>query len=129
MTVKELNQLFYLRRELRMYEKRLREIDELHSPQFDRIGSGSGISSPVVSVAEQREKIRDIIRGKQAEIALQEKKITEYILSIDDSLMRQIMYERHVNLKSWRAVAQTIGGGNTEQSVLMAHKRFLRKIC
>ncbi|WP_432651720.1 hypothetical protein [Huintestinicola sp.] len=90
-------------------------------------GRGTGISSPVVQLAEQREKIRDIISAKLAEISFVEREILEYINSIDDSVIRQIMIYRHIELKSWVQVANAIGGKNTADSVRKIHERFLHK--
>lgn len=51
--------------------------------------------------------------------------INEYIETIDDSLLRQIITLRHVNGLTWDQVAASIGGGNTADSVRMMHDRFL----
>ena len=56
-----------------------------------------------------------------------EDKLSRYIATVDDSLMRQILTLRFVEGMSWRKVARSIGGGNTEDSVKQACSRFLRK--
>ena len=53
--------------------------------------------------------------------------ILEFVESIDDSLLRQIIVLRHVNGLSWRQVAREIGGGNTADGVRMIHDRFLKR--
>ena len=90
-------------------------------------GRSSEVSSPVVKLAEQREKIREIISAKLVEISYVEREILEYINTIDDSLIRQIMIHRHIELKSWVQVANAIGGNNTAESVRKMHDRFLQK--
>ena len=127
MTSKHLDQVFNLTREKRELEKMLLEIPDITAVRYDSIGvSNSGISSPVQQIAEQREKIREIISAKLVEISFVEREILEYICSIDDSLMRQIMTHRHIELKNWLQVANAIGGNNTADSVRMAHDRFLK---
>ena len=127
MTSKQLDQIYYLTKEKRMWENRLRELPDITAVRYDSIGvSNSGISSPVQQIAEQREKIREIISAKLVEISFVEREILEYICSIDDSLMRQIMTHRHIELKSWPQVANAIGGNNTADSVRMAHDRYLK---
>ena len=81
----------------------------------------------MVKLAEQREKIREIISAKLVEISYVEREILEYINTIDDSLIRQIMIHRHIELKSWVQVANAIGGNNTAESVRKMHDRFLQK--
>ena len=127
MTSKQLDQVFNLTREKRELEKMLLEIPDITAVRYDSIGvSNSGISSPVQQIAEQREKIREIISAKLVEISFVEREILEYICSIDDSLMRQIMTHRHIELKSWLQVANAIGGNNTADSVRMMHDRYLK---
>ena len=128
MTSKQLDQIYYLTKEKQMWEDRLRELPDITAVRYDSIGvSNSGVSSPVQQISEQREKIREIISAKLVEISFVEREILEYICSIDDSLMRQIMTHRHIELKSWLQVANTIGGNNTADSVRMMHDRYLKE--
>lgn len=127
MTSKQLDQVFNLTREKRELEKMLLEIPDITAVRYDSIGvSNSGISSPVQKIAEQREKIRELISMKLAEISVAEREILEYIFSINDSQIRRIMRLRHIELKSWLQVANTIGGNNTADSVRKMHDRFLQ---
>ena len=128
MTIKQLEQIYYLTKEKQMWEDRLRELPDITAVRYDNIGaSNSGVSSPVQQIVEQREKIREIISAKLVEISFVEREILEYICSIDDSLMRQIMTHRHIELKSWLQVANAIGGNNTADSVRKMHDRFLQE--
>ena len=128
MTSKQLDQVFNLTREKRELEKMLLEIPDITAVRYDSIGvSNSGISSPVQKIAEQREKIRELISMKLAEISVAEREILEYIFSINDSQIRRIMRLRHIELKSWLQVANIIGGNNTADSVRKMHDRFLQE--
>ena len=129
MTEKQLNQIYYLSKEKKMWENKLNEITEIKAMGYENSSAGrsSEVSSPVVRLAEQREKIRDIISAKLVEISYVEREILEYINTIDDSLIRQIMIHRHIELKSWVQVANAIGGNNTAESVRKMHDRFLQK--
>ena len=127
MTSKQLDQVFNLTREKRELEKMLLEIPDITAVRYNSIGvSNSGISSPVQKIAEQREKIRELISMKLAEISVAEREILEYIFSINDSQIRRIMRLRHIELKSWLQVANAIGGNNTADSVRKMHDRFLQ---
>ena len=128
MTSKQLDQVFNLTREKRELEKMLLEIPDITAVRYDSIGvSNSSISSPVQKIAEQREKIRELISMKLAEISVAEREILEYIFSINDSQIRRIMRLRHIELKSWLQVANAIGGNNTADSVRMMHDRYLKE--
>lgn len=53
--------------------------------------------------------------------------VEEFISGIDDSFMRRIVNMRILEEKSWSQVAMGVGGGNTEDSVKQAYRRFLEK--
>ena len=127
MTSKQLDQIYYLAREKRMWENKLREIPDITAVRYEGTGGGSGTSSPVANIAEQREKIREIISAKLMEISYIEREILEYIGAIDDSLIRQIMTYRHIELKTWVQVALAVGGDNTADSVRKMHDRYLKE--
>ena len=128
MTEKQLNQIYYLSKEKKMWEDKLKEITEIKAMGYENNGAGrsSDVSSPVAKLAEQREKIREIISAKLAEISFVEKEILEYINTIDDSLIRQIMIHRHIELKNWAQVAKDIGGASPD-SLRMIEKRYIKE--
>lgn len=105
-TVKELSQLRHLSKEIKQDERSLKG------------------NNPSVSTTLEIEKM--IERKKQSRM-VEYNRLMRYISSVDDSFMRQILTLRYVNGCSWLQVAMRIGGGNTEDSVRMAHKRFLEK--
>lgn len=129
MTEKQLNQIFYLSKEKKMWEDKLKSLTEVKAIGYENSGAGreSSISSPVIQLAEQREKMRDIISAKLAEISFAEKEILEYIDTIDDSLIRQIMIHRHIELKNWAQIAKELGSNSTPDSLRMMHKRYIKE--
>ena len=70
-------------------------------------------------IAATQKRIDDLSR-KLEEIEL-------YIDSIPDSYTRQIFTYKYIEGKSWREVAQKLGGYNSSDSVRMAAKRFFNK--
>lgn len=125
MTEKELQQVYFLRKEIKMWEDKLNELSDINAVRYDSLGShGSGTSDPVRQLVERREQIRHIIIDKQAEIQAQEAEITKYIMTVDDSLIRQIMFKRHIDLKSWSCIAKEIG--SSPDSLRMIYRRFLK---
>lgn len=53
--------------------------------------------------------------------------VDDFILRIDDSLIRRIVTFRFVDGMSWQGVANKIGGGNTDDSVRKAFIRYMEK--
>lgn len=132
MTAEELNQIYYLNKEIKMWKRELIRSQSrslIGGKGMDGMPRGGGLSDPVADRAIEEERIRQLIDGKLAEIQIQRGRIIEYIATVQDSFMRQIIYYRHIGLMSWRQVALHIGGGNTEEGVKKAHQRFIKKSC
>jgi hypothetical protein len=53
--------------------------------------------------------------------------IVRFIDRIDDSLVRQIITYRILENYTWREVADSIGGGNTEDSIKKVYYRYMDK--
>lgn len=130
MTREELEQIYYLHRELRMWEQeleRLRCRSLVRSPQLNA-SHGSDTSDKVGALAEKRVDLERLISAKREEIQQQRDKAVVYIYGIPDSLTRQIVYYRCVSLFSWRRVAYEVGGNNTEDGVRKIYSRFMDKL-
>lgn len=122
MTRQELSQVYYLKKELKMWEDKLQTLREKSLTKSKEI-----TDMPFANTGETSDEVFQIvsqIMELQADIEVFrlniEKKISEieqYIMTLDDSLMRQIIEYRCCQLKSWRDVSALIGYGTTEESV------------
>ena len=123
MTKSDLEQIYYLNRELKMCETELERVrcKSLVGSPLPGNSHGSGVSDKVADRAERIIELENRIIAKRDEIQRLRDEAVEYIYSIPDSLTRQIIYYRCVSLMSWRKVAYEVGGKNTEDSV--------KKIC
>lgn len=127
MTKKELSQLYWINREIQKEKERLAELEAAATNTAAKI-SGlphvSGISDKT-AIAAQIADCKAIIEAKINLSVVEYNKLNRYIASIDDSYIRQILRQRYILGYSWTKVAYQIGGGNTADSVRMAHNRFL----
>ncbi|MGE4541831.1 MAG: hypothetical protein AB7D35_11270 [Bacteroidales bacterium] len=117
-------------KELKQWKRLLQQEQsgsEIKPQQITGLPSGSGKSDITANKAIKISNMEQIINGIMANIQIQKERIMTYIITIDDSFIRQIMLNRHVELMSWCQVANEIGGGNTADSVRMAHQRFFEK--
>lgn len=127
MTKKELSQLYWLNREIDDNKKRLAELEDAAidtSSKITGLPHVSGIADKTAIAAEIAD-VKAIIKEKTDISVVEYNRLNRYIASVDDSLMRQILTYRYINGLSWEQVAEHIGGGNTEDSVRMAHNRYL----
>lgn len=131
MTLKELSQLYYLNREIKMDQRRLEELRAKStspgSPRFDGMPHSKSNVSKVERYAEDIADLEAIIAAKQQQCIHERNRLERYINDIDDSLTRQIFTFRFVNGLPWPQVAAHIGGNNTEKSVSKACYRYLEK--
>ncbi len=130
MTKKELKQLFYLRKEIKMWEYeiyKLRQESEIKGQDLSGLPpaavGGGKVENKVIKILEKEEIYEEL--KEKAEIL--EKEILEYIRSIDDSMIRLIINYRYIRFFSWYRIARYIGGNNTADGVRKIHDRFLEK--
>lgn len=128
MTRNDLEQIYYLSRELRLLEReleRLRGRSLIASP-LPSTSHGSGVSDKVGSLAQRRVDLERLVLERKAEIQSQRDRAMNFIYQIPDSLTRQVVYYRCVSLMSWRAVSREVN--NTEDNVRQIYSRFMRKL-
>lgn len=130
MTKAELEQIYYLNRELKMWETELERVrcKSLVGSPLPGNSHGSGVSDKVADRAERIIELENRIIAKRDEIQRLRDEAVEYIYSIPDSLTRQIIYYRCVSLMSWRRVAYEVGGNNSPDGVRMIYSRFMDKL-
>ena len=129
MTIQELSQLFWLKREIEREYERLTQLEEAATattPQWSGLPA-AGLVADKTAIAAQIADARTVIKAKLELAVVEYNRLNRYIASIDDSLIRQIIALRFVDGLSWRQVAFRIGGGNTEDSVRKAVKRYLEQ--
>lgn len=132
MTRKQLSQIFYLEKEQDMWKEKLRELEaaslikgqEITGMPFANTGE---TSDRVMSLVIRKQAIVAVIEEIQERIDKQKEEIYEYINTVEDSLLRQIVVYRCVSCMNWVQVASRIGGGNTAESVRKIYERSIPK--
>lgn len=129
MTKKELKELYYLQREIRSDEQRLMELEAAATgttAPLTGMPHGGSLSDKTALAADIAD-LRSIIQAKHTMCIALYNKIMRYVACIDDSLMRQVIMYRHLDMMTWRDIAQKIGGGNSEDGIRKMYERFLDK--
>lgn len=128
MTQNDLEQIYYLSRELRLLERELERLRgrSLIASVLPNASRASGVSDKVGTLAQRRVDLERLITAKREEISQQRDNALYFICHISDSLTRQIVYYRCVSLMSWRAVSREVN--NTEDNVRQIYSRFMRKL-
>ena len=132
MTRKELERIFYLKRELRMWERRYNElIADMSQDSVSADGipysQTNKITRPTESKAIQIADHAELIRGKAAEIRVAIREVEAFIVGIEDPFVRQIIELRCIELKSWNDIADQCEDGTTAEAVRQTYNRYLKK--
>jgi hypothetical protein len=133
MTRKDLEQVYHLNNELKMWQRRLAELqaDIALSPKvLDGMpfSKTNKVGSPTEEKAIRLAEMARVIEGKISEIQIALTDIETFILSVDDSLTRQILEYRCCKLKSWSEVADNLGEGYTAESARQIYHRFMKEL-
>ena len=131
MTRKELERIFYLKRELRMWERRYNElIADMSQDSVSADGmpysQTNKITRPTETKAIQIADHAELIRGKVAEIRIAIREVEAFIVGIEDPLVRQIVALRCVFCLSWDEVADKIGANATAENMRQIYSRFIK---
>lgn len=129
MTRDKLSQIFYINKELKMWEEELQALREkslMKSKQITDMpfANTNETGNPVEQLVIQITDIEMIILGKKKELEIERTRLMQFIDNIDDSLMRMIVKYRCMDCLTWYEVAQRVGGNNTEDSCKKAYSRF-----
>ncbi len=122
-TCKNLSQLRYLKKEIKMHQERLTELQALAKIKSSVI-TGMPISKSVSDKIGY--SVIKIISMKDTLSKLCDE-LTNYIENVDDPIVRMILTYRYVNNYSWQKTAFKIGGGNTVQGLRMRLYRYFKK--
>lgn len=127
-TSNELKSIFYLDRELKMWQEELQRIIDEARPKAQPLTGmphGNAITNPTFDAAVELGETTTIINGIIAKINVEKKKIYKYIASVDDSYIRQIIELRNVQLLPWAAIAARLN--TSEYSVKKTYYRYIKK--
>ena len=131
MTRRDLEKVYYLKRELKMWEKRYEELiadisQDTVAPDGMPYSRTNKVSSPTESKAIQIADHAELIRGKAAEIRVAIREVEAFIVGIEDPFIRQIVELRCVFCMSWDEVADKIGSSNSPDNLRLIYHRFVK---
>jgi len=131
MTAKDLNQLKYLKSEIKTEEERVEELKSVSTRTSTRITGMPKFTSSYSNKPSIMDKVivlEDDIQQHYEKCLEEYKRLNDFIYSCEDSYVRQIMIFRFIQDLSWVQVSIKMGGGNTEDGVRATLKRYLKKI-
>lgn len=129
MTKKELSWLYYLKKEIKLQEQRIEELEAKAAScttQINGMPSGSEISDKVGNFAAEIADLKSLLELNPQKRVYELNILERYIQSVDDPLIRQIMHYRFAKCYGWPKTAYEIGGNNSIASLKMKLYRFFK---
>lgn len=134
MTGEELNELFFLRKELRTAEELLTSVRAASAvpgvPATDSVErhAHGARRDTVGNLLTEIEDLTARADGLREEIGRREESAAAFIGDIDDAQTRLIFRLRFMRGYSWKKIARIINGGNTGESVRKMCSRYFEKL-
>lgn len=131
MTRQDLEQIYYLKLDIKRIEARIAEKRSIaeSSTQVLSLTAGAGGSSDAKSKQERFiDKANDDfikLNKRQEELRCKVRQAEEFIDTVADPRMRCILEYRCIKNLQWSDVATRLGGHNTSDSVRKAYNRFM----
>ncbi len=132
MNIKKLNSIIELRAEVDSLEKEIEK--RLNNSYIKGVSTNfnktNKISNPTLKNSIEELELPMLIKylGEHKQKCLEEiEELTKFILNIKDVQVRRICTLKYIyGVKTWGKIALEIGGGNTPDSVRMAHNRYFK---
>lgn len=112
MTIKELNKLFYIKRDLKHLEEELAELNNLGSATLTGMPKGNEVSDPTLNFAIKKERILKKLLKAQMKYLIEYEKINDFIETIEDAEIKLIVRLRFIKHLDWFEIAEEISPEN-----------------
>jgi len=108
MDIKELNKLYFIKKNIKALEDELKELNNLGSAPMDNMPKGQGKSDPTSKFVLRKNRILEKLNKKYEEYLTEYEKIDEFIEEIKDEEVKLIARLRFIKQKNWFDIAEEI---------------------
>jgi hypothetical protein len=130
MTLRNLSQVYHLRKEIAEDRRRIQEIEE-HllpgSPPLTSMPRSPGVKDKIGDGVTALIDLRNKLQSNELKCVTEENVLIEYINQAQDSIIRRILKFRFYDGLSWDNVADEIGGGNNANNVRHLCYDFIKR--
>ena len=102
--MKNLNKLYWIKKEIEQIEEQLKELTVLSAVSFSGMPSGNTVSSPVEKFNERLDNLKRKLAVKHAESLAETERLENYIETIEDAEIRVLARARFIECKSWQKI-------------------------
>lgn len=109
MDIKELNKLYYIRKNIKALEEELAELNNLGSAPLNDMPKANGkVSNPTELFAIRKNRILEKLTKEYVKYLTEYEKINNFIDEIDDEEVKLISRLRFIKQKNWFDIAEEI---------------------
>lgn len=110
MTLEELSKYHTLKKELSCLDEQIKELSKMSISSSDTttISSKAGNNSIVERINLKKEKLESRLENKREELIEEQKKIEDFIETIEDASIRIIIKKRFILCKKWKDIAKEL---------------------
>lgn len=125
----ELNELYWLNKEIQDLKKRLKELEDntpIGSAKITGLPKGNCQTNQIEEYVEKVDALKRKINENMILVIEEKKKIEDFIATVDDAEMRMIIRLRNIDLMGWQEIGDALGMERTTAS--KKYKNFIKTL-
>jgi hypothetical protein len=131
MGIKDLNKLYYIKKNIRELEEELEELNNLGAAPITDSIKGNNVSNPTEQYVIKRNRILEKLNKVRHEYLEEYEKISDFINDIEDEEIKLIARLRFIKQKDWVYIAEEISPEDETRDRTTPRKkinRYLRNL-
>lgn len=131
MGIKDLNKLYYIKKNIRELEEELAELNNLGAAPITDSIKGNNVSNPTEKYVMKRNRILEKLNKVRHEYLEEYEKISDFINDIEDEEIKLIARLRFIKQKDWVYIAEEISPEDQTRDRTTPRKkinRYLRNL-
>ena len=102
--MKNLNKLYWLKKEVTQIEEQIRELTILSAFEMSGMPSSNSVSSPVEKFYARLDKLRTKLEKAKEKVVVEKERLESYIENIEDAEIRVLARARYLECKTWEVI-------------------------
>ena len=102
--MKNLNKLYWLKKEVTQIEEQIRELTILSAFEMSGMPTSNSVSSPVEKFYARLDKLRTKLEKAKEKVVQEKERLEEYIENIEDAEIRVLARARYLECKTWEVI-------------------------
>ncbi len=102
--MKNLNKLYWLKKEVTQIEDQIRELTILSAFEMSGMPSSNSVSSPVEKFYNRLDKLRTKLEKAKEKVVVEKERLEGYIENIEDAEIRVLARARYLECKTWEVI-------------------------